>query len=78
MNSNRIRERWQQDTRPFTLRLSDGSRVPVAHPDFMMMPPGAGLIVVYGRRGGITQIDPLHVVAIEDTPVKKSKANGKH
>src|SRR6266542_1574198 len=50
MNSQRIRERWHRDTRPFVFRLSDGTRVPVAHPDFMMMPPGFGLIIVFGRK----------------------------
>lgn len=78
MNSQRIRERWQGDTNPFVLRLSDGSRVPVAHPDFMMMPPGSGLVIVYSKKGIVTQIDPLHVVAIEEVPPKKAKANGKH
>ncbi len=77
MNSQRIRERWQQDTKPFVFRLSDGTRVPVLHPDFMMMPPGLGLIAVYSRQGGLTQIDPLHVVAIEKVLSKKSKTNGK-
>jgi hypothetical protein len=76
MNSNLIRSRWQQDTKPFVFRLSDGTRVPVAHPDFMMMPPGFGLVIVYSPGGGIIQIDPLHVVAIEEG--KKSKTNGKH
>ncbi len=78
MNSNRIRVRWQQDTKPFVFRLSDGSRVPVAHPDFMMMPPGFGLIIVFDKKGRETRIDPLHVVAIEEAPPKKSKTNGKH
>ena len=55
MNSNLIRERWHRDTRPFVFRLGDGIRVPVAHPDFMMMPPGFGLIIV----------------ALDDFPVKK-------
>jgi len=77
MNSQRIRERWHRDTRPFVFRLSDGTRVPVAHPDFMMMPPGFGLIIVFGRKGGETRIDPLHVVAIEEVPPRKPKANGK-
>ena len=77
MNSQRIRERWHRDTKPFTLRLSDGTRVPVAHPDFMMMPPGMGLIIVFGKKGDETRIDPLHVVAIEEPPPSKSKANGK-
>jgi hypothetical protein len=79
MNSQRIRERWHRDTTPFVFRLSDGTRVPVAHPDFMWMPPGMGLIIVFGKRGGETRIDPLHVVAIEEVPPRGSKAktNGK-
>jgi hypothetical protein len=44
MNTNLIRERLHRDTRPFVFRLNDGSRVPVAHPDFAAVTPG--LIVV--------------------------------
>jgi len=77
MNTQRIRERWHRDTKPFVFRLSEGTRVPVAHPDFMWMPPGMGLIIVFGRKGGETRIDPLHVVAIEESPAKKSRTNGK-
>jgi len=77
MNSQRIRERWHRDTRPFVFRLSDDTRVPAAHPDFMMMPPGFGLIIVFGRKGGETRIEPLDVVAIEEVPPRKPKANGK-
>jgi hypothetical protein len=77
MNARLIRERWQQDTMPFVFRLSDGTRVRVEHPDFMMMPPGIGLVVVFDRKGRETRIDPLHVVAIEETPPKKSRSNGK-
>lgn len=77
MNSKLIRERWQRDAKPFLFRLSDGSRVPVAHPDFMAMPPGLGAVVVFDKSGGEIKIDPLHVVAIEEGPGKKSKANGK-
>ena len=77
MNAQRIRERWHRDTKPFVFRLSDGTRVPVAHPDFMMMPPGFGLIIVFGRKGGERRIDPLHVVAIEEVPPRRAKADGK-
>ncbi len=77
MNSQLIRERWQQGTDSFVFRLSDGTRVPVAHPDFMFMPPGIGLIIVFNRKGRETRIDPLHVVAIEERPRRKPKTNGK-
>jgi hypothetical protein len=76
MNSNLIRERLNRDTKPFVFRLSDGTRVPVAHPIFAAVTPG--LIVVVGKNYSVTNIDPLHVVAIKETPPRKSKANGKH
>jgi hypothetical protein len=78
MNSNLIRERWHRDTKPFVFRLSDGTRVPVAHPDFMSMPPGFGLIIVFEKGGRETRIDPLHILAIEEIRSRKSKTNGKH
>lgn len=78
MNSNQIRERWHESTDPFTLRLSDGTRVPVPHPDFMWMPPGVAQLFVYDKNGKVTRrIDPFHVVAIEEG-VRKAKQNGKH
>lgn len=77
MNSQLIRQRWQQDTKPFVFRLSDGTRVRVAHPDFMWMPPGFSRIIVVEKGGQETRIDPLHVVAIEEVSSRKSKTNGR-
>lgn len=74
MNSNLIRQRWHETTMPFVFRLSDGTRVAVAHPDFMMMIPGQ--IIVSSKKGSLTRIDPLHVVAIEEG-LAKAKRNGK-
>ena len=78
MNSNLIRQRWQETTAAFTIRLSDGSRVPVPHPDFMWMPPGLAQLFVYDKKGGLIRIDPLHVVAIEEGVGKAKRKNGKH
>ena len=78
MNSNLIRQRWHESTKPFTIRLSDGSQVPVPHPEFMWMPPGVALILVSSQKGQVTRIDPLHVVAIEEGAVKAQRKNGKH
>ncbi|HEY5297930.1 MAG TPA: hypothetical protein VIK59_08385 [Verrucomicrobiae bacterium] len=39
MNSNLIRERLKRETKPFVFRLSDGSPVAVAHPDFAAVAP---------------------------------------
>jgi hypothetical protein len=75
MNTQLIRDRLNSETTACTLRLSDGTRVRIEHPDFAAVTPG--LIVVVGKDYSITKIDPLHVVAIEDGPQKKSKANGR-
>ena len=75
MNTKLISERVNATTQPFVFRLSDGSRVPVLHPDFVAMSPGQ--IVVIGKNEGLTRIDPLHVVAIEEAPPKKSRSNGR-
>ncbi len=77
VNSNLIRERLNRDTKPFVFRLSDGTRVPVAHPDFVAVSPG-WVIVIDAKTEGVTRIDPLHVVAIEEKQPKKTKSNGKH
>jgi len=74
VNSNLIRERLNRDTKPFVLRLSDGTRVPVAHPDFAAVSPGQ-VAVIDAKTEGVTLIDPLHVVAIEE---KKNRTNDKH
>lgn len=40
------------------------------------MPPGMGAVVVFDKNGGEMRIDPLLVVAIEEIPGKKVRANG--
>jgi hypothetical protein len=75
MNSKLISERVNSSPAPFALRLSDGTRVPVIHPDFVAVSPGQ--VVVIGQDEGITRIDPLHVVAVEERPPRKrSKGRG--
>lgn len=74
MNSRLISQRINSDPTPFVFRLSDGTRVPVAHPDFVAVSPGQ--VVVIGKDESLTKIDPLHVVAIEESPPKK-RANGR-
>jgi hypothetical protein len=77
MNSNLIRARLNRDTKPFVFRLSDGMRVPVAHPDFVAVSP-KHMAVIDSKTEGVTQIDPANVVALEEVPPQKSKSNGKH
>ena len=75
MNTQLIKERLHHDTQPFIVRLSDGTRVRVADPDFVAISPGQ--MVVIGPKGGITRIDPLHVVALEELPPGRRKTTGK-
>ena len=75
MNSQLIRERLNRNAKPFLFRLSDGSRVKVAHPDFVAVAPGK-VIVINAKTQGVEEIDPLHVVAIEEPG--PAKTNGKH
>ena len=74
MNSKLISERINDTPTAFVFRLSDGTRVPVAQPDFVAVSPGQ--VVVIGEDEGITRIDPLHVVAIEELPPRK-RSNGR-
>ena len=73
MNTQLIRDRAHRDTHPFVLRLSDGTRVPVAHPDLVAVSPGQ--VVVIGQDEAVTRIDPLHVVAIEELPPGRSRGS---
>jgi hypothetical protein len=66
MNSTLIRQRVNSDPCPFVLRLSDGTRVTVLHPDFVAISPGQVLVIAQDE--SVTRIDPLHVVAIEEPP----------
>lgn len=71
MNTALIRQRLNSDSSPFVLRLSDGARVRVIHPDFVAVSPGQ--VVVLAPDDSETKIDPLHVVAIEEVPPKRSR-----
>lgn len=53
--------------RPFTLRLADGSRVHVSHPDFLWIHPDSPRTIVVGMpdEDGALIIDPLLVAAAE-------------
>lgn len=51
--------------RPFTLKLADGSRVRVNHPEMMAYSEGARTTVVYGKGDEFEIIDLLLVAGIE-------------
>jgi hypothetical protein len=76
MNTQLIRERVNSSRKGFFFRLSDGTRVQVAHPDFVAVAPGQ-VVVIDSRTQGITRVDPLHVVAIEEEPPKRPRSKSK-
>lgn len=61
---------------PFWLRLSDGSRVPVPHQEFIAIAPPRTVFV--GRvSGGYETLDLLHIVAIDRSTPVRSRRQGK-
>ena len=73
VNLSRIRERLENRFRPFALELSSGRRVPVLHPDFIMV--GKGIVVVMGKDDSVITVDALHITAMREllSPTQKRK-----
>jgi hypothetical protein len=71
-----IRERLHKvPFKPFEMRLTDGRRVPIVHPDFVAL--GGSVVVITDETDGVQEVDALHVVSLD--PLSKSKKrNGKH
>jgi hypothetical protein len=69
LNLQHIRERLGRDFEPFTIRLSDGRRFEVPHPDFIAV--GRGVVLIVDEKDNSYKIDALHIVSL-DSP----KANG--
>lgn len=62
--------------KPFLLCLSDGRRLPVRHPDYLLISGRGGFIVWEGDRDGEFAIaTPLHVTGVEHTlPRRRNRA----
>ena len=71
-----IRERLHKvPFKPFEMRLMDGRRVPIVHPDFVAL--GGSAVVITDEEDGVREVDALHVESLE--PISKTKKrNGKH
>lgn len=61
-----IREKLSNGFEPFQLRLTDGRRIGVPHPDFIAV--GKHVVVVLDKHDVARKIDVLHIVSIEDLP----------
>jgi len=60
--------------KPFVLCLSDGRRLPVYHPDFLMISGRGGFIVWEGEgEGEFALATPLHVTGVENAPRRRGR-----
>jgi hypothetical protein len=70
MNVDQIRLRVREDFRPFALVTSSGHKYAVPHPDSLFLTQRT--VIVAEQHGYATQIDPLHIVGIEDVPERRN------
>ena len=71
MNVEQIRMRVHENPKPFVIRLSDGRRFPILHQDFIAI--GKHVIAVIDPEGFGVNIDPLHIVSLDDARVKNGR-----
>ena len=71
MNVEQIRKRVHEDAKPFVIRLSDGRRFPIPHQDFIAL--GKHAVVVIDGGGYAVNIDPLHIVSLDDARVRNGR-----
>lgn len=64
VNVEQIRARLQEQFRPFAVITSSGNKYPVPHPDFVFLTPRA--VIVADAEGYTVNLDPLHIVGLED------------
>jgi hypothetical protein len=72
MNVQRIRDRLKPPFKPFSVVVSSGHQYPVPHPEFIFLTERT--VIVADKNGYVVNLDPLHVVGLQDIP----RANGKH
>ena len=68
VNVQHIRARLRESFRPFAVVMSGGNKYPVPHPDFIFVTER--VVVVADQRGYTANLDPLHIVRVEDIPVR--------
>jgi hypothetical protein len=57
------------------MRLTDGRRILVKHPDFVAI--GGSVVLVTTNEDTVQRVDSLHVVSLDDVPARKGRANGR-
>ena len=68
VNVEQIRKRLHEDFSPFVIRLSDGRKFPIPHPDYIAV--GKHLVIVIDNDDYSVKIDPLHIVSLDDIRAK--------
>ena len=71
MNLDYIRERVANGFKPFLIALSSGKKVPVLHPEFVIV--GKNTVIVMDEDDHATLIDGLHITAIEVLKASKRR-----
>ena len=59
--------------RPFVVCLSDGRKLPVYHPDFLLITPSGRLIWEGNSESEFAMAMPFHVTGVEDAPRRRRK-----
>ena len=54
--------------KPLVLRLADGHKAEIPHPEFAALSPDGSTVVIFGLRGLRHIIDTLLVVSVEVNP----------
>jgi len=64
VNIEQIRQRLANGFKPFTLCLSDGRKLAVAHPEFVAV--GRRVVVVIEQDDRVNTVDLIHILTIEE------------
>ena len=59
--------------KPFVLCLSDGRRLPVYHPDFLLISPNGRIIWEGDTEDEFAMAMPFHVTGVEHAPRRRRK-----
>lgn len=60
--------------RPFTIRMADGRRFPIPHPEFFSMSPAGRTAVIFHEDGSASIVDLLLMTEIELSPAAPAGA----
>lgn len=75
MDLNTIRNALHREPfQPFSLRLADGRKLPVAHPEFVAMTKR--IVVVVAEDNSWKAVDPILIVSVDFDPARPAGPNG--